>query len=539
MSFATIYPAGIGFVLAFTLSYSFSAQTTHPAHRISSVPDSLLTRTVPLRTGIGRAHDTVSTTVKEAQAFYDQGLAYLHTYVWLEAARSFNQALRLDPKLAMAHLGLTYAYTELNLPARATDALQGAQALGAGASRHDRAHIAARALQMAAESAPREPAKLAAYRRALDEATTAHPADAEFWLLRGIAESNDPADRGQGSPAGAIKYYDKALAMPDGALGAHHYLTHAHENAGRAKEALPHAASFAASAAAIPHAQHMHGHVLRRLGRIDEAIARFEEADRLASAYFKHEGIPAEYEWHYAHNLDLLASSYVYLGQVAKAERLLKTAFETPSALLVQVVNKRAWPDFLTARGRTMEAAAAAGVLIAHPSPVVRAAGHVSAGHALAAAGQLKQAADAANAALRELRAAPEVAGLASTGFEMLQGEFFLRTGQREKGRALLQEAARKVRAAPGPDAWVQALFTLEAMARAARAAGDWEFAGWAARQMLDHDPNYAGSHYAAALVAEHNGEVGTARSEFAAAMKLWAKADAGLEELRNIRSRN
>jgi hypothetical protein len=68
-------------------------------------------RPVPLRVGIGSAHDPVGTTAKDAQAFYDQGLAYLHSYVWLEAARSFNQALRIDPTLAVAHAGLSRAYT--------------------------------------------------------------------------------------------------------------------------------------------------------------------------------------------------------------------------------------------------------------------------------------------------------------------------------------------------------------------------------------------------------------------------------------------
>ena len=66
-------------------------------------------RPVPIRAGIGAAHDAVSTAPKEAQAFYDQGLAYLHSYVWLEAARSFNQALSIDPKLALAHCALTLA----------------------------------------------------------------------------------------------------------------------------------------------------------------------------------------------------------------------------------------------------------------------------------------------------------------------------------------------------------------------------------------------------------------------------------------------
>src|SRR5499427_512975 len=112
-----------------------------------------------MRTGIGVAHDAVKTSSAEAQKFYDQGLAYLHSYVWLEAARSFNQALRLDPKLAIAHAGLSIAYTELNAPADARAALDKAQALAAASSAHDRRHIELRALQMRAEAAPRDEAK--------------------------------------------------------------------------------------------------------------------------------------------------------------------------------------------------------------------------------------------------------------------------------------------------------------------------------------------------------------------------------------------
>ena len=35
----------------------------------------------------------------------------------------------------------------------------------------------------------------------------------------------------------------------------------------------------------VPHAQHMHGHVLRRMGRIDEAVSAFEAAERLEAGY--------------------------------------------------------------------------------------------------------------------------------------------------------------------------------------------------------------------------------------------------------------
>ena len=84
-----------------------------------------------------------------------------------------------------------------------------------------------------------------------------------------------------------------------------------------------------------------------------------------------------------------------------------------------------------------------------------------------------------------------------ANALQQLQGEFFLRTGQRDKGRATLEDVAKKARAAPGPDAWTQALFTLESIARAAREVGDWDFAAWAAGQMQEHDPNYGGTQYA------------------------------------------
>jgi hypothetical protein len=100
----------------------------------------------------------------------------------------------------------------------------------------------------------------------------------------------------------------------------------------------------------------------------------------------------------------------------------------------------------------------------------------------------------------------------------------------------MLEAVARKVRAAPGPDAWTQALFTLESIARAAREVGDWDLAGWAARQMVEHDPNYAGAHYALALAAQHGGDLRTASREAAAAAKFWRTADPDLAELKTIR---
>ncbi len=104
----------LAFLVACILSASLAAPAQHEGHEDGGmVPREILARPLPLRQGIGAVHEKVTTSSSDAQAFYDQGLAYLNSFVWIEAARSFNQALRFDPNLAMAHLGLSDAYIGL------------------------------------------------------------------------------------------------------------------------------------------------------------------------------------------------------------------------------------------------------------------------------------------------------------------------------------------------------------------------------------------------------------------------------------------
>ena len=112
--YATVFLlAGVNFVVR-------AQVPDHTSHAPASpVPREILDRPVPLRAGIGTVHEKVSTPSAEAQAFYDQGLAYLHSFVWIEAIRSFHQSLRADPNLAMAYFGLADAYIGLNAPATA------------------------------------------------------------------------------------------------------------------------------------------------------------------------------------------------------------------------------------------------------------------------------------------------------------------------------------------------------------------------------------------------------------------------------------
>jgi tetratricopeptide (TPR) repeat protein len=510
----------------------------HAEAPAGTFPAEILERAVTLRAGIGAAHEQVTTSSKDAQAFYDQGLAYLHSYVWIEAARSFNQALRLDPKIAMAYVGLSRALSGLYAYEAARARLEQAQALGAGASERERRRIAILAKQLDAIREPGNVEKHFQYKKAIDDALAVDPKDAELWLLRGNAEEANALGHGQHGGAASIEFYQKALQVSPDNFAAHHYLTHSYENADRIEDALKHGEAYQRLCPAIPHAHHMYGHDLRRVGRVSDAVAEFRKADELERAYYKAENIPPEYDWHHEHNLDLLSTSYQHQGRMKAAEELMRQAFAISSMQDTLEFNKKQWPEFLIGRGRAEEALQAARTLSASNWDIVRAIGRIFASHADLAMNRLTDASDEAKAALKELQAAGGRATFVAAYLEALQGEFYLRTGQLEKGRQMLKQVARKIRSEPGPDAWAQALFRLEALAAAARAAGDWEMADYLARQMMEHDAVYAGSHFAMALVADQKKDKAVALQEFAEAEKLWRNADPDLPELQQARAR-
>jgi tetratricopeptide (TPR) repeat protein len=498
----------------------------------------IVERPLALRDGIGRAHEAITTSSKTAQAFYDQGLAYLHSFVWIEAARSFNEALRADDRVALAYVGLSYALAELGDADGARAAAARAQALKESLGARERVRLDLRTLQLRA-SAAADAGAATAYRQELESAVSRYPTDVELLLLVGRAQ--DPSHDAHGMDAGSasLGFYERALAQAPDYFATHHYLAHAYENIGRPDRALEHAAAFARLAPAIPHAQHMHGHVLRRVGRMDEAIAAFRKADELGSAYLASERIPAEYDWHYRHNLDLLGTAYQYLGQIRSAQAVLERAFVMPAtSRLNDELNRREWPQFLLARGRAKEAHAAAATLSAHPLPLVRALSDILASRALAALRRPEEAAEAGNRGLQQMRAAGTIGGVLVPDFQLAQGEHLMRSGQIEQGRALLREAAAKLRAQSGPDAWIQTLFALEAIARLAREQGDWTLAAEMADAMRQHDPAYAGTWYGQALVAEHGGRRDAAREAYRETVRRWQSADADFPELADARRR-
>jgi tetratricopeptide (TPR) repeat protein len=250
----------------------------------SYVPVELLERPVPLRPGVGNSRETVTSKSAEAQAFYDQGLNYLESYMWIEASRSFHQALRLDPAMAMAHLGLSYVHSGLENPEAARLWLDGAKKLAAQASDRERRRLDIREKQLAAMADIKDAGLFLAYKKALDEALAKDMDDAALWLLRGTAEEGNAAGRGQRGGASSVAFYQAVLRLVPDHASAHHYLVHSYETIGRIDKALEHGEAYARLAPSIPHAAHMWGHDLRRVGRVDDAIEQFKKANALERA---------------------------------------------------------------------------------------------------------------------------------------------------------------------------------------------------------------------------------------------------------------
>jgi protein-disulfide isomerase/Tfp pilus assembly protein PilF len=519
------------------------ARAQHEAHEghevVGWVPQEILERPLTLRRDIGNLHEKVSTSSAQAQAFYDQGLNYFTSYVWIEAARSFHQALRVDPSLAAAYVGLCDVYVQLQDVTAARGAIDKARSLSSSTTEQERRRMEIRERLVEFLQDKDNLDKFVAYRKAIYDALMANPLDPGLWIVRGFADEGPGAGHGQTGDLDSIAFYQTALAVSPGNSAAHHYLAHSYENIGRTEEALVHSEAYLRTASSIPHAHHMRGHELRRAGRIEDAIEEFRTANDLENAYYRAERIPPEYDWHRPHNLSLLAMCYEMLGQMKIAEQLLLESFSLPAHGELSEFGHKQWPEFLLARGRAREAFEQSQILTQSPSMMARFAGHTLMGRALVTMSR-------ANEAEKELALARDALVLVTASeadrlrpySETLRAEILLSQKKSAEGVALMKEIEGQLRASPGPDARSQALIQLDSIARRARETEEWALAEFTAQEIVQQDPSYAGGYYAMGLVAEHEGNQAKAIQQFSVAENLWSEADKDLPELQIVRQK-
>jgi tetratricopeptide (TPR) repeat protein len=293
-------------------------------------------RPVTLVTGLGDLHHPVSTKNAQAQQFFDQGLRFIYAFNHDEAARSFQHAAELDPKLAMAHWGVAEAVgPNYNDPAdpdrykKAHDAAQKAVDLSGGATPSEQAYIAAMAKRFPAD--PKSDLKAAAenYHDAMRQVVSQFPDDLDAATL--FAESGmnlhpwglwHPDGKPEAGTEEIVATLESVLKRDPNHLGAIHYYIHAVEASPSPERALAGANKLASLAPAAGHIVHMPAHVYIRTGDYEAAVKTNEKAAAVDRAYIKATGVQGIYPMmYYSHNLHFIAMCSAMNGSYAEARK--------------------------------------------------------------------------------------------------------------------------------------------------------------------------------------------------------------------------
>jgi len=289
-----------------------------------------------LMSGVGNLHHPVTTSNPEAQEFFDQGLRLIYAFNHDEAARSFQRAAELDPKLAIAYWGVAEAVgPNYNDPAsddrfkQAHQAIQKAVDLSSNASPAEQAYIQAMAKRFPAD--PKADLRKAAedYHTAMREVSKKFPDDLDAATL--FAESGMNLHpwglwHVDGTPeAGTeeiVATLESVIRRDPNHLGAIHYYIHATEASANPERALAGANRLAALAPAAGHIVHMPAHVYIRTGDYEAAVETNEQAAAVDRAYIKASGAQGIYPMmYYSHNLQFIAMCASMNGNYAEAKK--------------------------------------------------------------------------------------------------------------------------------------------------------------------------------------------------------------------------
>jgi tetratricopeptide (TPR) repeat protein len=315
-------------------------------------------KSATLMTGYGDWHHPVSTKNAQAQAFFDQGLRLIYAFNHEQAMWSFQRAVELDPKLAMAYWGIAESVgPNYNDPAsegrfaQAHAAIEKAQTFAPDASESDQAYIDALAKRFPADPQSDLHAAAEEYRDAMRDVAKRFPDDLDAATLFAEAGMNlHPWGlwRTDGTPEEGteeiVSTLESVIRREPDHLGAVHYYIHSVEASSSPERALAGANRLAQLAPAAGHIVHMPAHIYIRTGDYEAAVKANEKAVAADETYMKASsaaGIDTLFYslMYYAHNLHFMATCAAMEGNYLQARK--------SAALLAAFVGPRvkAMPD--------------------------------------------------------------------------------------------------------------------------------------------------------------------------------------------------
>ncbi|HMJ88519.1 MAG TPA: hypothetical protein VK530_01815 [Candidatus Acidoferrum sp.] len=292
----------------------------------------------PLLKGLGDFHHPVTTSSKQAQRYFDQGLTLAYAFNHKEAIRAFRSAVTLDPSCAMAHWGVALAHgPHVNNAMSADDntaawrALQHAIDAKTNASPREQAYIDALSRRYTAEFPTNRASLDKAYAGAMRSLTKVYPDDLDARTL--FAEAlmdtmpwdywlKDRSPKPETEEAFAALRF--VLARNPDHPGANHMYIHAVEAGPSPEWGLPSADRLLNFAPAAGHLVHMPSHIYMRVGQYHKAVISNERAVKADQSYLKQSREQGFYPGvYYPHNIHFLWWAQLFEGRSRDA---LKTA---------------------------------------------------------------------------------------------------------------------------------------------------------------------------------------------------------------------
>jgi peroxiredoxin len=278
--------------------------------------------------GQGHGGFPITTSSPEAQAFFNQGVAQLHTFYYLEAERSFRQAALHDPDAPMTYWGMAMA--NVNNAKRARGFLKEAQkrAETVKPSRHEQLYLDGLAAFYREKGDDK--AKRQDWLKALETIVQDFPndLDARAWLAMVTWQNSQKGD-GIGSRQAVDELIESVLRIDPKHPGALHYRIHMWDGV-KQERAVKAAAEYGPAAAGIAHAWHMPGHTYTGLKRYADAAYQQEASARVDHAAMARDRTMPFAIHNYAHNNQWLCTSLSHIGRARDAITVARNLVEQP-----------------------------------------------------------------------------------------------------------------------------------------------------------------------------------------------------------------
>lgn len=264
-------------------------------------------------------------------AQFNRGIAWLHSFEYEEAEKTFAEIARTDPQCGMAHWGIAmsnyhplWAAPTASELKKGVEAINKAKEIGARTQR-EKAYI--EALDTFYRDADKldHRARVFAYHEAMKKFYQANPSDREagvFYALTLIATGMMSNDKTYAREKEAAKILNGVLVREPQHPGVTHYLIHSYDYPALARLALPAARSYAKIAPASAHAQHMPSHIFVRLGLWQETVRSNLDARASAKAFARRHNLPGAWD-EQLHAMDYLVYGYLQAAQDKQALAVL------------------------------------------------------------------------------------------------------------------------------------------------------------------------------------------------------------------------